>query len=72
MPYNDGEVLSFEYNMKFFETSARNKINVEEVFGQLIDMIFDKYKNNKKKLEEENKKSLFSIRISEEKIKCCK
>jgi GTPase SAR1 family protein len=72
VPYNDGEVLSFEYNMKFFETSARNKINVEEVFGQLIDMIFDKYKNNKKKLEEENKKSLFSIRISEEKIKCCK
>jgi hypothetical protein len=58
--------------MKFFETSARNKINVEEVFGQLVDMIFDKYKNNKKKLEEENKKSLFSIRISEEKIKCCK
>lgn len=70
--YNNGEVLSFEYNMKFFETSARSKLNVDEVFKQLIEMIYDKYKLDKKRIDEENKKRLFSVRFSEERIKCCK
>ena len=69
---NDGEVLSFEYNMNFFETSARNKINVDEVFSQLIDKIYLNYKNNRRYSDEYNNKTMFSVRLNEAKIKCCK
>ena len=39
----EGEKKAKEYNIKFFETSARNNINVKECFMSLIENIIEKY-----------------------------
>ena len=39
----EGEKKAKEYNIKFFETSARNNINVKECFMCLIENIIEKY-----------------------------
>ena len=42
----EGRKLANENNMGFFETSAKNNININEAFEYLIKQILDKIKNN--------------------------
>jgi small GTP-binding protein len=44
VPYEEGKKLSEEYNLEFFETSAKNNIRIEETFNYLTREIF---KSNK-------------------------
>jgi len=40
VPFSRGQALADEYNMQFFETSAKNNTNVDEVFqvgGMVVD-----------------------------------
>lgn len=46
----EGQKLATEYNMKFFETSARNNVNVEETFTYLTMEIY-KYNSGTDKSE---------------------
>ncbi len=41
---HEGESLSRQFNCSFLETSARNKINVEESYYQLVRVIRDEDK----------------------------
>ena len=57
-----GEELSKEFEMKFFETSAKDKINVDETFDYLIKETMNKVRpvvasNKGVKLERKEKKS---------------
>ena len=47
----EGKKLADEFNMNFFETSAKNDINVKEAFDYLIKDII----NNNKDINKENK-----------------
>ncbi len=41
----EGEKFAYKYNIKFFESSAKNKTNVKEAFNYLIEMVFLAYEN---------------------------
>ena len=41
----EGEKFAYKYNIKFFESSAKNKTNVKEAFNYLIEMVFFAYEN---------------------------
>lgn len=40
--YDRGKQLASQLGLEFFETSAKENINVEHVFGRLVDVICDK------------------------------
>ena len=41
----EGEKFAYKYNIKFFESSVKNKTNVKEAFNYLIEMVFLAYEN---------------------------
>ena len=43
--FQEGEKLAQIYNMEFFECSAKDKINVNECFNCLIELIFQLYED---------------------------
>ena len=43
--FQEGEKLAQIYNMEFFECSAKDKINVNESFNCLIELIFQLYED---------------------------
>ena len=63
----EGKQLADEFNMNFFETSAKDDINVKEAFENLIKEII----NNKKNLNSENKE-LIKDDNKDKKNKCNK
>lgn len=58
----EGEAVAREYDIPFFECSAKNNDNINEVFEVIANRVFDKLKKNRKNsgkginLGEENKK----------------
>lgn len=56
-----GEQLAVEYGIKFFETSAKNSINVEEAFNTLARDI--KIKMEKRLVRSHNKKSYHIVKL---------
>ena len=38
----DGARLAKEYGIAFFETSAKQDVNVQEAFGQLVKLVADR------------------------------
>ena len=63
-----GKKLAEEYNMKFFETSAKTAYNIKESSEYLINTIIE---TNKKIMEEKKNKKLIRQK-QKEKSKCCK
>ncbi len=55
----EGEKFALKYNMKFFETSAKDNININEAFNALINEIVDVYKDEffegEEKVDDKNK-----------------
>lgn len=47
-----GQQLADQLGLEFFETSAKDNINVQEVFDRLVDVICDKMTNNRSEIEE--------------------
>jgi Ras-related protein Rab-1A len=70
-----GELLAKDYNLQFFETSAKNNIRVEEVFGYVTREIYNV--NNKSSENLERRKSKANIALndsgkpSKKKMECC-
>lgn len=44
----EGEKLASFYNVPFFETSAKEDVNVDNAFGKIIDEVIEVLKKNKK------------------------
>jgi len=42
IPKEKGQEIADEYNVKFFETSAKENINVQEAFSALVNMVCDR------------------------------
>uniref|UniRef100_A0ACB8FD93 Ras- protein Rab-10 n=1 Tax=Sphaerodactylus townsendi TaxID=933632 RepID=A0ACB8FD93_9SAUR len=42
IPKHRGEKLAWEYGIPFFETSAKNNVNIEHAFSVLAEEILDK------------------------------
>ena len=66
------EKLSQRFNMKYFETSAKDGTNVDLIFKEIAELVLSSPKG--KKIEEEVKKNTkFSIQKNKTKnnIKCC-
>ena len=65
--------LAQRYNMKYFETSAKDGTNVDVIFKEIAELILSSPKG--KKIEEEAKKKKDNIKInsnkSTKKNKCC-
>jgi len=73
VPKQDGEKLAKEYNIIFFEVSAKTNTNIDDAILQICSTIYnaDKYKNysdnkNSKKLH------IFKDKKGNTKRKCCK
>ena len=64
--FNDGKNLSKRINCKFFETSARNNINVDEVFKTISLLTYKFCKENKLLFNQS-----FSLNNQKEKKKSC-
>jgi small GTP-binding protein len=64
--YEQGVRLASEYNLKFFECSAKNNIGVSDIFQYLVEVIYDANKDSLK----ENRVSLKEGK--NKRIKCCK
>ena len=61
------EKLAQKYNMKYFETSAKDGTNVDVIFKEIAELILSSPKG--KKIEEETKKKNENIKIKSEKSK---
>jgi small GTP-binding protein len=64
--YEEGVRLASEYNLKFFECSAKNNIGISDIFQYLVDGIYEANKDSLK----ESRVSLKENKIK--KVKCCK
>ena len=49
--YDDGKKLADENNLLFFETSAKNGINIQECFNQSTTILVDKIESGQLKLD---------------------
>ena len=61
------EKLAQKYNMKYFETSAKDGTNVEVIFKEIAELILSSPKG--KKIEEETKKKNENLKIESKKSK---
>ena len=66
--YKEGENFAKKYNIKFFECSAKEGINVKEAFQCLIDNIIQLYKDDI--LKEKNNKKVILKKENEKKCMC--
>ena len=64
----DGEKIAEEYKLKYFETSAKCSIGVEEVFTNLAREVDDFYMNTHK---EEIKNKILTVPKKKKNKKCC-
>ena len=68
----EGESFANSYGMKFFETSAKNDINVSEAFQMLATQLIENSNENKKAPSKEDKKiSVSSAKSLKTKKGCC-
>eukprot|EP00468_Gymnochlora_sp_CCMP2014_P013799 CAMPEP_0167755648 /NCGR_PEP_ID=MMETSP0110_2-20121227/8946_1 /TAXON_ID=629695 /ORGANISM="Gymnochlora sp., Strain CCMP2014" /LENGTH=197 /DNA_ID=CAMNT_0007641669 /DNA_START=52 /DNA_END=645 /DNA_ORIENTATION=- len=65
--YKQGEDLAKEYKIKFFETSAKDNVNVNEAFTSLALVVCDRLHDLKK-----NKKEQLTLEGKKGKSGCCK
>lgn len=70
---SEGEKLSLEYDLRFFETSAKKNIGVQETFDYLVKEI---YLENHGRNDENNKSKdnglNLNVKIKGKKKECCK
>ena len=62
------EKLGEKYNMKYFETSAKEGTNVELIFKEIAELIL----SNKPEKEDNNNTSILSNQSNNSKKHCCK
>ena len=62
------EKFSEKYNMKYFETSAKEGTNVELIFKEIAELIL----SNKPEKEDNNNTSILSNQSNNSKKHCCK
>ena len=65
--HDEGKKAAAEYNLQFFETSAKANINVDEVFNTLVKEIHTKALQNEHNIEERR----LEIGKQQKKKKCC-
>ena len=53
--YNEGKILAEEYNISFYETSAKNEINIKNVFLSLTNEIIKHSKQSQTKQQNDSK-----------------
>ena len=66
----EGQKLAEENNVKFFEGSGQTGENVEEIFTELAEMIYENIVNDKDSFQSPNKKLAKNNQVK--KKKCCK
>ena len=68
IPKEEGEKMASSYSIKYFETSAKNNIGINEFFTSIIMDIINDEENEKKK--EEEKIKLENQKLEEQKSLC--
>ena len=63
----EGEKIAKKYNIHFYETSAKEGINVKECFNDLLNQVFEKYHNEFVNVEKEEVKPV----VAKKKKKGC-
>jgi len=67
-----GQALADEYDIKFFETSAKNDTNVEEAFTTLVEAVVDRmFSSNPSQQPEANAPKTLSPDSAPPQKKCC-
>ena len=66
----EGEKIAQDFGMKFFETSAKSDINVEEAFNCLVTMILEKNQKNSPNLNIVIEKDNHKKNKKKKKFKC--
>ena len=68
MKTEDGEKIAEEFKLTFFETSAKDGINIDETFESLAEKIDEVYSKLEKPEKEIKKNKLYN---GKSKRKCC-
>ena len=62
--FEKGEKFALKYNMEFFETSAKDNININESFNALIDEVIYIYKDEFFELKTKEGKIIYKMEIN--------
>ena len=62
--FEEGEKFALKYNMEFFETSAKDNININESFNALIDEVIYIYKDEFFELKTKEGKIIYKMEIN--------
>ena len=62
--FEEGEKFALKYNMEFFETSAKDNININESFNALIDEVIYIYKDEFFELKTKEGKIMYKMEIN--------
>jgi Ras-related protein Rab-1A len=70
--YEEGKDIARQYNVTFFETSAKDTINIDELFLDSTKVFIDRQKNLVRRDSRKNLKNGISVEnINEKKKKSC-
>ena len=77
--YEEGKKFAEENNMLFFETSAKEGNNIQEIFSESVSLLVDKIEKGEIKLEENHNKIKIDIIDDDKEViiknniksKCC-
>ena len=76
----DIEKFCLENNLNYFETSAKENINIKDVFNKMIELLFEDKSNEeiirefgikKSSLSVASKRTVISNKNKDKKVKCC-
>ena len=68
---DEGAKLAQEYNMQFFEGSGKTGENVEKIFTEMAERIYENLTSDKNSLVSDNKINLQKKNTTKKKRKCC-
>ena len=69
--FEEGEKYAKEHSFHFFETSAKDNINIKEAFYDIFELLFKKFEDEITGKKEYVKKTKLKINKKENKKKCC-
>jgi GTPase SAR1 family protein len=71
---NDDEINDYcqqHNNMPYFATSAKEKINLEELFSKVAELAVERYNKNENENSDLAEKKFVKVKVDQKKKKCC-